>query len=748
MFNELLKDWKLQVNRILVFVALFTCVFGMLDYAERRIAENNKRELRRNLQTVMDQNVETMSLLMDRYKIAVSRVAMHIQNSSFSQAEIIDIVKRQNNVRETLRFIRVGFIYPDGTVIASDGAQGNLGIRDYFQRSMRGEVVFTPSMKNYLGDVHIPSNVCSMPVYDQNKNIAGVAFATIPNSLIVDIISRGTFAEFGSSAIVDNNGEIIAANRDSSFHDIDSDLLGFVTLESTDRHLTTWQRRLTENSSSTMYFERDGGKYLYYAPLRLYNQQPVHIATILSRNTLEAQTSHFTKEIHSIMLALLAIATLGAGYFIWDTHRQEKKRRIALEHTAYTSEITDSYNYAYFRKQLSSAQLDGYVAYMDIREFDILTSSASPGTANELLKKIWQCISTTIYANDIAGYIGNSYFAIFLASYDLDKITNILNDINENLQEMTSKENLPPLVAFYGLAPYHAGEDVDSVFANASIAHQSIIGDKNTTYAFYGEKFTLEYINNSQLERNFDEYIRDNCFEVWYQPKYDCYTNQIIGAEALVRLRSKDGHLISPAKFIPLFERDGLIRTLDEYVFETVCRQQKQLLNEEKNVVPISINLSRTSLYAGGMAVGYAKIVTSLRIPVECVPIEITETAMVHSDTARQRIYEFHRLGFKLHLDDFGSGYSSLALLNELHFDNIKIDKSLIDYIGEPRGNNLLKHVIALSKELGMSVTAEGVEKEYQIDFLKSLNCHCIQGYYYSPPLQCKDFLALLYKEK
>ena len=722
--------------------------FGMLDYAEKRIAENNRVELRRNLQTVMDQNVETMSLIMDRYKTAVSRVAMHIQNSSFTPSEIKNIVERQNNVKQAIHFIRVGFIYPDGTVIASDGAQGNLSIREYFQRSMRGEVVFTPAMRNYLGDVHIPSNVCSMPVYDHNNNIAGVAFATIPNSLIVDVISRGTFAEFGSSALVDNNGEIIAANRDSSFHDIDGDLLGFVTLESTDRHLTTWQRRLTENASSTMYFERNGGKYLYYAPLRLYNQQPVHIATLLNKTTLEAQTSHFTKEIHSIMLALLALSTLGAAYFIWDTHRQETKRRKSLEHTAYTSDTTDSYNYAYFKNQLSITQLDGYVAYMDIREFDIITSSSSPGTSNELLKKVWQCLSSTIHPQDIAAHISNSYFAIFLANYDLDRVTSVLNDINDNLQEMTKAENLPPLVAFWGLAPFHAGENVESIFANASIAHQSIIGDKNTPYAFYGEKFTLEYINNSQLERNFDEYLRDNCFEVWYQPKYDCYTNTIMGAEALVRLRSKDGHLISPAKFIPLFERDGLIRILDEHVFETVCKQQKRLLKEGKPLVPISINLSRTSLYAGSMAESYARIITTLRIPVECVPIEITETAMVHSETARQRIYEFHRLGFKLHLDDFGSGYSSLALLNELHFDNIKIDKSLIDYIGEPRGNNLLKHVIALSKELGMSVTAEGVEREYQIDFLKSLNCHCIQGYYYSPPLQCKDFLALLYKEK
>ena len=183
-----------------------------------------------------------------------------------------------------------------------------------------------------------------------------------------------------------------------------------------------------------------------------------------------------------------------------------------------------------------------------------------------------------------------------------------------------------------------------------------------------------------------------------------------------------------------------MIRYLDEYVFRMVCTQQKEWLEQGRTVIPISVNLSRASLYFQNVVERYQRIADEVGIEPAYVPIEITETAALDDKSIRQLADHFYEAGFPLHIDDFGAGYSSFATLNIMHFDTLKLDKSLIDYIGNYGGDRLLEHTIALAKELGMHVTAEGVENANQVAFLQKLNCDSIQGFYYSKPLPLREF--------
>ena len=246
------------------------------------------------------------------------------------------------------------------------------------------------------------------------------------------------------------------------------------------------------------------------------------------------------------------------------------------------------------------------------------------------------------------------------------------------------------------------------------------------------------------MEDEFAGAISNGQFEIWYQPKYNPVDNKLVGAEALVRWRGGDGKLISPARFIPLFEKDGLIKTLDEYVFKSVCRQQAEWKSNGRQIIPVSINLSRATLYFESVAELYKCIANETGIDTKYVPIEITESAAIDNANIKVLADQFHNNGFSLLVDDFGSGYSSLSTINMKCFDTLKIDKSLIDYIGDFSGERLLDHTITLAKELGISVTAEGVETKKQVDFLTRLNCDNIQGFYYSKPLCVGDFNQLL----
>ena len=171
---------------------------------------------------------------------------------------------------------------------------------------------------------------------------------------------------------------------------------------------------------------------------------------------------------------------------------------------------------------------------------------------------------------------------------------------------------------------------------------------------------------------------------------------------------------------------------------------QKQRLNEGLPVVPVSINLSRVSLHYPHVVEEYMEIIQQVDLPTKYVPLEITESATVNNKDICKLLDHFCVHGFKLHMDDFGSGYSSLAALNVLPFSTMKIDKSIVDYIGEYSGNELIKHIVSLAKRLHMHVTVEGVETVEQVEFLKTINCHSIQGYYFSKPLEYTEFAERL----
>ncbi len=281
-----------------------------------------------------------------------------------------------------------------------------------------------------------------------------------------------------------------------------------------------------------------------------------------------------------------------------------------------------------------------------------------------------------------------------------------------------------------------------SVICNrAFLALNSIKDDMNHAVARFDDPINQRICRERDMEARFEDALQNQEFVVWYQPKFDVRTERMVGAEALVRWRKRDGTVVSPGEFIPLFERDGLIIRLDEFVFRSVCRIQKKLLAQFGSVFPISVNLSRNSLHYPGMIERYARIVAEEELEAKCVPIELTESAeqqMIQIKDLAQKMVE---LGFPLHMDDFGAGYSSLGNLNALPFHVLKLDKSLVDYIGNYRGNQVLQHIISLAHSLGMDILSEGVETQEQVQFLREVGCDYIQGYYYSKPLTEQTFL-------
>lgn len=420
----------------------------------------------------------------------------------------------------------------------------------------------------------------------------------------------------------------------------------------------------------------------------------------------------------------------------------EKQRE--LERMAYVDSVTGGNNYESFKKKIRDFRQPGYLVSMDIHSFKIINSICGIIKGDETLKGIWKCIQEILENNDLAGHINADRFVIYSSGNDQGKTIRQLQQLEVMLAELSEKLKVPKLIPYFGVTKWKTDSKVEEAYSEANFAKNQIKDRKDISYQFYSHEDTVRMLEDKAMEDEFKHSLENNRFEVWYQPKYDPETERMVGAEGLVRWRDEKGTIIPPGKFIPLFERDGLIKVLDEYVFRKVCMQQLEWQKQGKEIIPVSINLSRASLYFDTVVSQYQQIADEIGVKTHLVPIEITESAAIDNDNIKGLADKFHDNGFPLLVDDFGSGYSSLATLNMKCFDTLKIDKSLIDYIGDFSGERLLEHTILLAKELGLCVTAEGVEREEQVDFLKQMKCDSIQGYYYSRPLPKDEFEKLL----
>lgn len=379
----------------------------------------------------------------------------------------------------------------------------------------------------------------------------------------------------------------------------------------------------------------------------------------------------------------------------------------------------------------------------DVENFKMINGIYGENKGDEVLKYLAGIFINIIEPGELCGRLGGDQF-VFLVRAKYEKGITWMRDI---LDAIKANAPVPNLVVKFGI--YQLVDNSLSIAGmtdRALMAVKSIKRNYDKPYEHYDGPVSKKHFKIQTFESNFENAIKNEEFVVWYQPKYDACSEKIVGAEALVRWVTKEGNFISPGEFIPAFEEDGLIVRLDEYVFRKVCEAIKNRMDNNKKIFPVSVNLSRASLFHEGTIEKYKKIVSETGIPTEMVPIELTESAALHSVEIKELTNALKEAGFQLHMDDFGSGVSSLASFNILPFDVVKLDKSLVDLIGDASGDELLKHTISLAHFRYMKVVAEGVETKEQLEFLKKLSCDVIQGYYFSKPRPYEDFVDYIDK--
>ncbi len=420
-----------------------------------------------------------------------------------------------------------------------------------------------------------------------------------------------------------------------------------------------------------------------------------------------------------------------------------------LYRLAYVDSLTGGHNYTAFREKMrsgSGVSGAGYVVSADLRGFSSINDTCGIQKGDEVICAMSKILTDNLQRGELAAHISGDRFVMFLHSDSQEALIQRIGFLRSSIIDLSPLLDVPHVVPAFGIREVDDPSHPENSYSDANLAKQQMSDRADYFYAIFDTETRNRVVENQTLEDNFKLALEEHQFEMWYQPKYSPTNGKLVAAEALVRWRKEDGSMIPPGKFIPLFERNGMIAELDEYTFESVCAQQRAWMDEGLGVIPVSVNISRASLLYPDIAARYMVIASQYEVSTDCIELEITESAMDSNRNIEELIRQFRSCGFHILMDDFGSGYSSLSTLTKKYFDNIKIDKSLVDCIDTPEGDSLLESIVQLAHKFNMTVTAEGVEQKKQVEFLLILSCDNIQGFYYSRPLPISEFRALLSK--
>ena len=406
-------------------------------------------------------------------------------------------------------------------------------------------------------------------------------------------------------------------------------------------------------------------------------------------------------------------------------------------------------------KSLCSALLTTQVTadYMllsgDISQFKTINDQFGFGMGDKLLQAYAAILQRNVLPEECCARISSDLFVLLLRFENWEQLAARVREMDNELDEWRRQQLLPYTVrTVYGA--YHVPKaqhyDVQLMLDMANYARLEAKRSTGIPLVLYNERMRQEALFCQELNGKLEESLTNGEIEVWHQAKVDMRTGTIVGSEALVRWNHPQRGLLLPGSFIPLFERNGLVTSIDFFVFEQTCRSIRSWKLRNLPLHSVSCNFSRLHFDRPNFTQRLADIADRHGVPRHLLEIEITESAIMNNPEAVWvQIVQLKEMGFKTAIDDFGAGYSSLGIVQMLDTDCLKIDRSFIqrDLPGR-RAQIVLGNIIRLAEDLGMNVICEGVETAEQAAIIMKLGCYTAQGFFYAKPEPTHDFEARL----
>lgn len=749
--KKISQDKKTYSVAILVFIFL-TTIIGYLCFRFYRELQS----------TVKSENQGYMEEISKQMATNVNNAI----NSNFSMLNSLSIVLEDTSIKTFSEFD--GFLnhqrenWELGKILLLDGkgkaydSLGNLVLLNNDEYLIKTIVNHEPAMSTSQlinGKEYI---VFTQPV--ELKEISGikmVGIATTYDSKTFDtLLSMSAFDGKGYSNLIEKDGTIVIRSSSSTAVEF-----GYNIINSMDKSKLTGVKdiedlksKIENSESGQVEFTLDGAhEYLVYTPLKDYEWTLLMFVPVSVVNE---------KSSLMLMVTLLscAIITIGFSLLIFTLMLTFYRNKKKLEKIAYEDKVTGGNTiekfYELVNKTLDLNSKESYaIIYINIKKFKMLNEQFGSKSCNDLLRCIEKGISKNLLSDEHIGRIAADNFSVLIKYQDEKALVERLDRWMKSFQEEMEFLGLFWFVTTMEFGVYVKEEERMPIAyminrAKLSLTELNCELKGKYNYAIYDESVSILLKREQDIEDQMEDALLNNEFEVYLQPKYIVSTEEIGGAEALVRWINPREGMILPMEFIPLFEKNGFIIELDLYVFEEVCKTIRLWIDQGKEPLKISVNCSRMHLKEVNFIDRYIGIAKKYDVPLKYLEIELTENVVfANVEKLSQIIQDIRDAGFGCSMDDFGSGYSSLGLVQEIPIDTIKLDKLFFKNSSKEsnRTESIVSSVISMSKKLEILTVAEGIEYKEQVEMLRRLGCDFIQGYYYACPMTIKEFERLAF---
>lgn len=726
-----IKKYKLKIGWIFIlFIVILILSIFYATFVKKLIYKN----VYNNITELSKQTASQLNLSITNQINFVQIMVDSIKSGDFKTTE--EIFSRFKNDLEKYHFTRLVILDKQGNGTTSDGhvITNYPNIEEFFNQE---KVYLSENRPSVVSDNQV--NIYSKTFYLNEEEL--VLMATINTEDYKEILLRRLFG-IGGTYLINNNGSVLIDSFDN-IQENNVNLYEYIinrynlTNEIYINKINNMAESIKKQEVGT--FDIKLEKNTYFVHYEKVNINDWYVVTVASDETIAKELITLVT-ISFVICMFINFVIIFISIYI-DISNQKKSHK--LYKVAYIDPVTLLGNETYFKEYgsiyLQNQLKNKYIMVIDINKFKALNNIYSYEFCNDILKSLGQKLSNILPLDNITCRISNDVFSsIFSYEGDIDKL---LDKIFSNTSTLTIDKIDVHVNLSIGIYIVNSNDkDINLVLDKAYMARSKIKGLYNKNYYIFDEILEKQLIEEQKIESYMNDALKNNEFKVVYQPKIFTESEELAGAEALVRWH-KDEKIISPNQFIPLFEKNKFIIKLDLYVFEKVCKDISNW-KEKFNFVPtISINVSKEHFADENLIDEYVKITDKYGVKRNKIDLEITESATINEKVDILKILnKIKKYGFIISIDDFGTGYSSLSMLQNMPIDIIKIDRLFIEKANLDSDKNIIDYIVKIAEFLGVKTIIEGVESREQVEFLRKLNCDMIQGYYYSKPISKEDF--------
>ena len=725
---------KIKFNLIIViilFLLLITMTFFYLKY----INNLTRKNVYQNITELSEQTASQLNLVIADQKRFVEILVDNINNNLFEKPE--DVFEIYRDDLENYHFTRLVILDREGNGTTSDGlvSHNYPGIDEYFaEHEGKGDTVQL-SENNMSAFSNTEVNTYSRLFTFKGKEY--ILYAVVKTENYSELLPRRLFNGQGGTYLINNDGEILidsyrkVTRVHTNIYDYWKETYNFENENELDK-LDIMKNNIKKGINDSFDINLENETYfIHYTKLNINDW---YVVTVVPDTVIANELDTFSSTAFFICLGF-SLALIGVFTYI-SINSQKNSQRIY--NIAYIDSITSLGNATYFKengsKFLENLEENKYIISIDINRFKILNNIYGYEFCNKVLKMFGDRLFKMLPKNNITCRMSNDIFAsIFSYNGNIKELLNMIFDQASNITIDDTSLFLNLSIGAYRINKDDT--DINSIISKSYMARAKIKGLYDNGYYIFDEVLENKLLEEQKIESCMKQALEKGEFQVYYQPKINTETEKIIGAEALVRWH-KDGQIIPPNKFIPLFERNKFILKLDIYIFEQAC---KDIANWKKTYgfsPIISINVSKEHFTNENFIDEYARISDKYDIDRSHIDLEITESATIDENIDILNILnKIKEKGFVISIDDFGTGYSSLSMIQSMPLDILKIDKVFVDKADLTNDENIINYIMLIAKHLEVKTIAEGVETKEQVEFIKRKGGDIIQGYYYSKPL-------------